>query len=299
MFNIRYQHFTTYDIEPIIQALEQAVAEHSRWLNDWHRSLICNLPVAEVYLAKDAHHLCEFGQWYDNQSPSVLRDIEDFVMIDRLHRVMHIGAHIIAVKAKHGEAITAKDYENFIEKELKLSEGLLKLRDELREILSGFDPLTGILNRQAFYLILSQEQSRASRTAQPCCISMADLDHFKTVNDTYGHTAGDRVLRATAQYINSKLRPYDSICRYGGEEFLLCFPNTSLKIAKIILNRLRTGFASLSIALGKGKYIKITASFGVAMVASDISINYTIDRADKALYEAKLSGRNQVCIWKD
>jgi len=299
MFNVHYQHLTTNEIEPIIEALEQAVAEHSRWLNHWHRSLICDLPVSKRYLAKDAHRQCEFGKWYCNQSGSVLRDHGNFEMIDRLHLAMHDSARVLAVKTKHNKAITTKDYDSFIEKELMLSERLLKLRDELREILSGFDPLTGVFNRQTFYLILSQEHARASRTAQTLCISMADLDHFKTVNDTYGHPAGDKVLHATAQYITSKLRPYDSICRYGGEEFLICLPNTSMNMAKIILNRLRTGLALLSIALNERECIKITASFGVAKMVSDISINDTIARADKALYAAKLGGRNQVSAWED
>ena len=128
---------------------------------------------------------------------------------------------------------------------------------------------------------------------------MVDLDHFKTVNDTYGHLAGDNVLREAAQYFNSKIRPYDSICRYGGEEFLICLPNTSMNMAKIILNRLRTGLALLSIALGERERIKITASFGVTKMSSDMSINDTISRADKALYAAKLGGRNQVSTWED
>jgi diguanylate cyclase len=299
MFKDHYQHLTLHDIEPIIQALEQAVAEHSRWLSDWHRSLICGFPVAEGYLAKDAYRRCEFGQWYYSQSGSVLRDHVGFGIIDRLHRAMHHSARFLVVKAKHGKAIAAKDYDSFIEKELELSERLLKLRDELREILSGFDLLTGVFNRQAFYLILSQEHARVLRTAQPCCISMADLDHFKTVNDTYGHPAGDKVLRATAQYLNSKLRPYDSICRYGGEEFLICLPNTSTNVARNILNRLRAELALLPIALGEGERIKITASFGVVNMASEISINDTIARSDKALYASKLGGRNQVTFCED
>ncbi len=207
MFNVHYQNLTINEVEHVIQTLEQAVVEHSRWLNQWHRSLICDLPVSERYLAKDAHRRCEFGKWYYNQSRSILRDHADFEMIDKLHRAMHNSALVLAVKTKHKEAINTKDYDSFIEKELGLSERMLKLRDELREILSGFDPLTGVLNRQAFYLILSQEYARATRTAQPLCISIADLDHFKTVNDTYGHPAGDKVLQATAQCLASKLRP--------------------------------------------------------------------------------------------
>ncbi|MFC1580453.1 diguanylate cyclase [Thermodesulfobacteriota bacterium] len=299
MHNVPYQHLTPDEIGHFVEALEKAIAEHSRCLNNWHRSLICNLPVAESYMEKNAHRQCEFGQWYYHQSATALRDLEDFIMIDKLHRAVHDSAYVLAIKMKKGQAITARDYDTFIEKERELYEGLLKLRDELRDVLSGFDPLTGIFNRQTFYLILSQEHARSSRTAQPCCISMVDLDHFKTVNDRYGHPAGDNVLREAAQYLKSEIRPYDSICRYGGEEFLICLPNTSMKTAEIILDRLRKGFASLSIASGEGHSIRITASFGVAKMGSGVAINDTIARADKALYAAKRNGRNHVTVWED
>jgi diguanylate cyclase (GGDEF)-like protein len=299
MFIECYQNLSICNIESIIHALERAVAEHSRWLNDWNRSLICDLPVSEGYLAEDAHRQCDFGQWYNKQSAPFIRNRGDFEMIDRLHRATHDSARVLAVKAKGGKFITAKDYDSFIENELALSKVLLKLRDELHEILSGFDPLTGVLNRQAFYLILSQEHARASRVTQPCCVAMADLDHFKKVNDTYGHLGGDKVLRATAQYLTGKLRPYDSICRYGGEEFLICLPNTSVVMAKTILNRLREGIESLAINLEQGKCIGITTSFGFATMVSDESVKATIARADKALYAAKLGGRNQVCLIED
>lgn len=299
MHNVSYQHLTPDEIGPLIQTLEKAIAEHSGCLNDWHRSLICGLPVPEGYIAKDAHRQCEFGQWYYNRSGSALRDLEDFIIIDKLHRAVHDSACVLAIKAKNGQAIAAGDYDAFIEKERELSEGLLTLRDELHDILSGFDPLTGVFNRHAFDLILSQEHARSSRTAQPCCISMVDLDHFKTVNDRYGHPSGDKVLREAAQYFNGKIRPYDSICRYGGEEFLICLPHTSLKTAEKILDRVRKGFASLSIASGEGRHIRITASFGVAKMASGVAVNDTIARADKALYVAKRNGRNQVTVWED
>jgi diguanylate cyclase (GGDEF)-like protein len=126
---------------------------------------------------------------------------------------------------------------------------------------------------------------------------MVDLDHFKTVNDTYGHLVGNKVLHAVAHYLTDKLRPYDSMCRYGGEEFLICLPSTKLDKAKKIVTRLRMGLSSLPIDLDKDKQLNITASFGIAKMATNIPIYGNIARADEALYAAKHGGRNQAIAY--
>jgi diguanylate cyclase (GGDEF)-like protein len=122
---------------------------------------------------------------------------------------------------------------------------------------------------------------------------MVDLDYFKKINDAYGHLAGDIVLHTTAQYLNQKLRPYDWICRYGGEEFLICLPDTTPQLAEKIVNRLRIGVSSLTFEPYK---IQLTVSFGIAKMATDIPIAESIARADAALYVAKQSGRDQVVL---
>ena len=297
MLNGHFQFLTPEDIKLVIQKLEYAIAEHTRWLNDLYRSRICGLPVAEIYLKKKAHRLCKFGQWFHNTSSPILRGREDFILIDRLHRAMHDSARILAIKTKQCEEITIKEYDAFAKKEGDLSTGLLKLRNEMRDNLFAFDSLTGLLNRQAFITILIQEHARMVRTGRPCCISMVDIDHFKIVNDTYGHLAGDKVLQETTQCLIRHRRPYDSICRYGGEEFLICLPGTVPDTAGKILGRLRTGISSMPIVLDGNRSINITASFGIAEMEPDVSITDTISRADESMYAAKNGGRNRICIW--
>lgn len=291
--------FTTEKIKSIIQVLEQAVTEHHGWLNDWHRSLIFGQPLAMICFAKDSYRQCGFGQWYYSQSSPILSDHSVFILIGQIHRDLHDRAFVLAEKIKHDRTISINDYDIFIAKEQDFSKKIFDLRDELREILFEFDSLTETFNRQAFFRILSYENERASRTGQPCCICMLDLDHFKTVNDTYGHLVGDRVLHAVAHYLTDKLRPYDSMCRYGGEEFLICLPSTKLSKAKRIANRLRIGLSSLPIDLDSDKQLNITASFGIAKMATSITIDNNIDRADEALYAAKHGGRNQAIAYEE
>lgn len=291
--------FTTEKIRLIIQVLEQAVTEHLGWLNDWHRSLIFGQPLAMICFSKDSYRRCGFGQWHYSQSSRILSDHSVFILIGQLHRALHNRAFVLAEKIKHDGTISIKDYDGFIAKEQDFSKRIFELRDEFREILFEFDPLTDIFNRQAFFRILSYEYARASRTGQPCCICMVDLDHFKTINDTYGHLFGDKVLQVVAHYLTDKLRPYDSMCRYGGEEFLICLPSTKLDKAKKIVNRLRVGLFSLPIDLDKDNPLNITASFGIAKMATNIPIYGNIDRADEALYAAKHGGRNQAIAYEE
>ena len=126
---------------------------------------------------------------------------------------------------------------------------------------------------------------------------MMDLDRFKTVNDTYGHAAGDRVLAGFARYITAHLRPYDKISRYGGEEFLLCLTDTDLETAQAIIDRLREELASLPFdGNGKGSF-HVTASFGLVALDPDQPVERSIERSDQALYAAKANGRDRAVAW--
>jgi diguanylate cyclase (GGDEF)-like protein len=257
------------------------------------------LPIDDICFTKQAYRLCHFGRWYYSQPPEIFSKLPGFETIDRHHRKLHQSAHSLAVKIGRGLKITLDDYENLIEKEWNFTKAVVEFKEELLKTLFEFDPLTDILNRQAFIRILRKEYARLFRTADSCCICMVDLDSFKAVNDTHGHRAGDRVLRLAARHFSRNLRPYDSICRYGGEEFLICLPNTTLGTAKAIMNRLRGGLASLKIDLDEGENVKITASFGIAKVAVDGSLEKDIARADEAMYAAKQAGRNRVVVHEE
>jgi len=125
---------------------------------------------------------------------------------------------------------------------------------------------------------------------------MMDLDHFKTVNDTYGHQAGDRVLIACARYVMQHLRPYDKVFRFGGEEFVLTLQGASSEVALGIVDLLREGLAIMPIHYND-MLIGVTASFGVAPLDSNSSVEEALDNADKALYAAKSAGRNRAQLW--
>ena len=124
-----------------------------------------------------------------------------------------------------------------------------------------------------------------------------DIDHFKVVNDTYGHPIGDKVLSSVAQFVMSHIRPYDQVYRYGGEEFLICMPGTDIQTAKIIIDRLREELALFTTVSIDDMNISVKASFGIAPLDENETIDQAIMKADEALYASKNSGRNTVTVW--
>ncbi len=170
----------------------------------------------------------------------------------------------------------------------------LRRQRDVAERAARIDPLTGVHSRRAFTEAAEVEIQRALRYGLPLSIIMIDLDHFKAVNDTYGHATGDAVLASFANIISQEVREVDVIGRYGGEEFLVLLPNTEVTEAMRVAERMRVAIASGQLQV-QGGTLRYTASFGVAgFDARELSLNRFIDRADAALYEAKHRGRNRV-----
>jgi two-component system cell cycle response regulator len=165
------------------------------------------------------------------------------------------------------------------------------------ERLSVTDPMLGIFNRRYLHERLPQEAARSRRYAQPLSVVMADLDHFKTINDTYGHQTGDVVLQHAVALARSALRKADWMARYGGEEFVIVLPETPLQGAYVVAERMRRLCAETPVETPEAKIV-VTASFGVATIdgvpASNEDAEAMLREADKALYESKHAGRNRV-----
>ena len=160
--------------------------------------------------------------------------------------------------------------------------------------LSRTDELTGLANRRHFMEVLSAEFKRHDRLQTPLCVAMLDIDKFKAINDTYGHDAGDEVLRRLADIINGRLRSYDVVGRLGGEEFALMFPETSLDDAIAVCQNLGDRIRECEVETDSG-VIRFTASFGVTEVVSEPdACDEVLMRADKLLYRAKADGRDRV-----
>jgi two-component system cell cycle response regulator len=171
---------------------------------------------------------------------------------------------------------------------------LIRMREELsRQAL--FDPVTQTMNRRGGFLAMQRELDRSRRTGNAVAVVLCDLDHFKAVNDEHGHLAGDEVLRAAAARIAKVIRPYDSLSRYGGEEFLVVLPGCTADFAVAITERCRQRLESTPVEVGE-KRIHLTASFGVCAspFREGLAPEDLIAAADAALYRAKRSGRNRV-----
>lgn len=176
---------------------------------------------------------------------------------------------------------------------ITLQAELIKARETLR-IQATHDPLTGVWNRRAILDMLGTELARAQRAQTVVAVAIADLDHFKHINDTYGHAIGDAVLCEAANRMRASLRPYDAIGRYGGEEFLIVLPGCTAQDAFNLADRLRTNISQDPLPIA-GNQVLITSSLGVA--ASDLSpvldATALMRAADIALYRAKAGGRNR------
>jgi two-component system, cell cycle response regulator len=156
------------------------------------------------------------------------------------------------------------------------------------------DPLTGLLNRRAFLDSMRGWVAHHERYEQPVSLLLLDVDHFKRVNDTYGHEAGDTVLRAIAGILPTVTRQSDVIARWGGEEFVIGLPQTGTIGARVAAERIRRAIAGLALTAPSGEKLSVTASVGVACLSVGESLDGLVSRSDEAMYAAKARGRNRI-----
>ncbi len=174
---------------------------------------------------------------------------------------------------------------------------LQALIDALVE-LSSRDALTGLANRRSFDLALAREIDRVARAGESALLLVADIDHFKRVNDTFGHLAGDLVIRAVAAALARTVRPMDLVARIGGEEFAILLPNCPVAFGPQVAERIRARVARSPVTTPEGRRIDFTVSLGGAFAPQWVrsTSGVWLERADQQLYRAKREGRDRVCL---
>ncbi len=216
---------------------------------------------------------------------------------DNIVRGLQRGANDYVTKPVNLPVLLAR-----LETQLKMASLVSQLESQKEALarLASRDDLTGVLNRRAMFETLDVDLARSSRYNHPLSLLMMDLDHFKRVNDDYGHAAGDAVLRHFAKAVGRSLRSTDSLCRYGGEEFCAILPETGEEQARRAAELIRELIEQTEF-VSEGTKISLTVSIGIGIYTppADTGVTELLDNADKALYEAKENGRNRVEVYRE
>lgn len=226
-------------------------------------------------------------KYFEDNTTVDIADIDSFSEITINNKVFNIR-HIRLTGKKNqniGSAFILRDITEY------------KLLTQKLHELAVTDDLTGISNRRHFFDNAIRELFRSKRSSRPLSVIMIDIDHFKSVNDTYGHAVGDEVLKKIAARISGSLRSLDIYARYGGEEFIICLPETALEDAKNVAERIRRIVEETIMLDANNNDFNVTVSLGVAALSQHYdTLEQIIEQADKALYKAKQSGRNRVNV---
>lgn len=273
---------------------------HLEWLNALIKAIDAKQPDAMPELEAD---LCRFGGWLHNDGKAVISNNSKYRYLVSIHQTLHaLGGAIQSQMKKplinYNVLMSYLEKCEFISLSIGTELALIDNRNLVKDI--SKDPLTRALNRNALESVFNNHYELALATDSHFVLAMCDLDHFKLLNDRYGHLAGDQVLKSFVATCKHLLRESDIIIRYGGEEFIILMSNTHLAAAADKLDQLRREFGNLCCNIDN-QFIDVSVSIGAIEIKPKISdsadqkaINTYIERADQKLYQAKERGRNCV-----
>lgn len=285
------------ELNTIIQQLDEAIRNHNEWFESLNRQIICKLPYDLRNTRDGAHRECLFGQWLYNYLNPNLREHPALEAIEREHRIMHQSVANMLSSMRESGNTSADEYDRFSIAMQRLRLEINTLKRELEATYYSIDSLTGANSRIGMLTHLREQMELVKRGAQQFSIAMFDLDHFKQINDTHGHSVGDRVLMGISRLILNNIRTYDHLYRYGGDEFLLILPHTDAFAVTPIVERLREEIQYLPLTTEQCAPLQITVSIGVCTIDTGLTVEDAIHRADQALYVAKGQGRNCSQFW--
>lgn len=282
-----------------LNELQQNIAHHYQWSQDLNRTLVCGTPPRDDTMRIDAHCRCKLGVWLNSRGKRYFEHHPRFQTIMQHHKKMHDLARDLAKCAIKGGKISETAYDAFQNAQNRLRDEIQTTHKELHDEIVSTDPLTGAETRSTMQERLKERINGTKIGKIRDWLVMMDLDHFKAVNDTYGHATGDEVLTAIAATVRSHIRSNDLFFRYGGEEFLLCISDVGETKILEITDRIRHSIEQTLVTARDGASLTVTASLGITGLKPDESVEAAINNADKAMYEAKRAGRNCVRLSRD
>lgn len=286
--------FSPEELYKLPLRLDQAMQAHLAWNQRLLRCALLGETPADDTLQPNAFELCAFGRWFDGAHERLLKlEPECVRSLDAAHRSMHLAVRELCLASMAGRHAAAHWFEAFESNQSTMVRELAYLKECFVRSGAQSDPLTGLPLRHGLADLFGMRQADAERSGGTLFIILIDADHFKKVNDVYGHPVGDAALAHLADLLKSALRSNDHLLRYGGEEFMMLLYGASEAAAEHVAQRLLQLIRGKPMLLPNGDRLPMTISIGMSRVLPHDSLESAIRRADVALYRAKRNGRDR------
>lgn len=280
--------------ESLLTGIDEGIQAHLAWNQKLMRCSLLHESPGDDMLQPDAHRRCIFGKWFlTEQSALAGFDAKTTAELERQHQFMHDAVRALCTQSSQGQPAREQDFKAYEAGQTAMVACLNTLRQRVAESVLQHDDLTGLPLRNGLNYAFQIRQSDAARSGVALHLAMVDVDHFKVVNDTWGHPVGDLALQHLARIMTGCLRENDIVIRFGGEEFLfLLLGNGAEAVVKRLLDEVRNH----PMPMDNGVEVRMTVTAGLTPVLSSDTLAAAVNRADHALLEGKTHGRDRYVI---
>lgn len=282
------------ETDSFVAELDAAVEAHMNWTRRIVRCAVLHQAPGDDVLDPLAHTLCRFGAWFmANRAQFEALDPTGAQRVETAHQAMHDAIRVICTAVMARQPGDAGDLDAFEASQAELISLLARFKTQILSLAVQRDPLTGLPLRYSIENDFVLYQKEAGRNRSLLYVVMIDIDHFKRVNDTYGHPVGDQVLRQLADTLKRTLRANEPLYRFGGEEFVWLLKCQSPEEAKQSARRVLATVGTTPMPVSDDETLRITITLGLARAGDTEDFASALKRADSALYEGKRNGRNR------
>lgn len=285
------------EVENFVAELDAAVEAHLNWTRRVMRCAVLHTSPGEDVLNPLAHTICRFGRWFDSrQSDFEKISTQNTQRLLAVHQSMHDAIRAICADVLAGQPGQNTNLDVFEQTQAELIKLLANFKTQFIATAARHDHLTGLPLRYGLEEEFIQLQKLCQRNKSLLYVVMIDVDHFKRINDTYGHSVGDIALRHLADTLKRNIRPSEPLYRFGGEEFLLLMQTQSHEEAASAAERLINVIRGAPVIIPQSQSLALTATMGLSLVKECEELSGVIERADRALYAGKDAGRDRYVI---